>query len=324
MAASSNKNKIPLLVVAGPTATGKSALAVSLAQALGGEVISADSMQIYKHLDIGTAKPTLDERGGVAHHLIDIVEPDVVYSVADYHRDATAAIADVHGRGKTPILCGGTGFYISTFVSGFRFGEQTARPDLRARLNEEFDEDAEKMYTRLRELDAEYAKKIHVNDKKRIVRALEMHAAAGLTPTMQAKNAAATENPYVPFVVVLDCAERKQLYSRIERRADDMTRRGLLEEARYVYDNRGAFKTAAQAIGYKELFPYFAGRSGLDDCVAQLKQATRRYAKRQCTWFKREHAALRLDIGEISFERLFETVKKEWNNASFFASIESE
>ncbi len=281
-------NKQKLIVVLGPTATGKTDLAIHLARRFGGEIISADSMQIYRGLDIGTAKATVQEQQAAPHHLIDICDPQQRFSVADYLTLAREKITEIAGRGAVPIIAGGTGLYISSLIEGIRFLDEPADDGLRARLAQQARElGGEEMYRRLEALDPQAAAAIHPHNEKRVLRALELYEKTGRTITSQREQSRAQEAPYNPLLLGLNFESREQLYQRIGLRIDRMVEQGVLEEARRVYENRDGWITAAQAIGYKEFFPYFEGTATLEACVDKLKQATRNYAKRQLTWFRR-------------------------------------
>lgn len=281
-------NKQKLIVVLGPTATGKTDLAIHLARRFGGEIISADSMQIYRGLDIGTAKATVQEQQAAPHHLIDICDPQQRFSVADYLTLAREKITEIAGRGAVPIIAGGTGLYISSLIEGIRFLDEPADDGLRARLAQQARElGGEEMYRRLEALDPQAAAAIHPHNEKRVLRALELYEKTGRTITSQREQSRAQEAPYNPLLLGLNFESREQLYQRIGLRIDRMVEQGVLEEARRVYENRDGWITAAQAIGYKEFFPYFEGTATLEACVNKLKQATRNYAKRQLTWFRR-------------------------------------
>ena len=281
-------NKQKLIVVLGPTATGKTDLAIHLARRFGGEIISADSMQIYRGLDIGTAKATVQEQRAAPHHLIDICDPQQRFSVADYLTLAREKITEIAGRGAVPIIAGGTGLYISSLIEGIRFLDEPADDGLRARLAQQARElGGEEMYRRLEALDPQAAAAIHPHNEKRVLRALELYEKTGRTITSQREQSRAQEAPYNPLLLGLNFESREQLYQRIGLRIDRMVEQGVLEEARRVYENRDGWITAAQAIGYKEFFPYFEGTATLEACVNKLKQATRNYAKRQLTWFRR-------------------------------------
>lgn len=279
--------KHPVLAVVGPTATGKTALGVALAKRFGGEVISADSMQIYRGLDVGTAKVTAEETQGVPHHCVDFLPPEEVFSVADFTALAARLEQEISARGALPILVGGTGLYIQSFLEGIRFTEEKPSNGLREQLAAELEaRGPEAMYAELLSVDPQAAAAIHPNNRVRVLRALEHYRATGQRLSEQKAASRPGQRPYRSLVLGLDFADRAQLYRRIDLRVDRMMEQGLLEEARLVYDHRDSYRTAAQAIGYKEFFPYFAGEAELAACVEKLKQASRNYAKRQLTWFR--------------------------------------
>ncbi len=287
--------KIRLIVIAGPTASGKTALGVAVSKALGGEVVSADSMQVYQGMDIATAKPTAEEMQGVPHHLIDIIPPDAPFSVADFQSLAAAAIRDITRRGKLPVVVGGTGLYIDTLVDNVTLSETSPDPDVRRRLEQLAEtEGTAAMLETLRSIDPAYAASLHENDGKRIIRALELWETSKITMSEQLAASRRNPSPYDATYLCLDAEDRNVLYGRIDRRVDAMLAAGLEEEARRFFDRCG--KTAVQAIGYKELAPYFRGEITREDAVASLKQSTRRYAKRQLTWFRRRQDAYHLYI----------------------------
>ncbi len=279
--------QIPLLVVAGPTASGKTRLAVELARRLQGEVISADSMQVYADLAIGTARPTAEEMGGIPHHLIGFLPLQESYSVARYVQDAHRATEAVWTAGRLPILAGGTGLYIQSLLDNLTFTEEGADPAQRAALKARAEtEGGAPLLEELRLVDPETADRLHENDIGRIVRALEAYRTTGIPLSEQARRSRKNPTPYEAVVFLLDSRNRQVLYQRIDRRVDQMLAQGLLEEARTVLAGPQA-GTAMQAIGYKELAPYFAGDCSLGEAVDRLKQGTRRYAKRQLSWFRR-------------------------------------
>ncbi|HIV51038.1 MAG TPA: tRNA (adenosine(37)-N6)-dimethylallyltransferase MiaA [Candidatus Faecalibacterium intestinipullorum] len=279
--------KHPVLAVVGPTATGKTALGVALAKRFGGEVISADSMQIYRGLDVGTAKVTAEETQGVPHHCVDFLPPEEVFSVADFTALAARLEQEISARGALPILVGGTGLYIQSFLEGIRFTEEKPSNGLREQLAAELEaRGPEAMYAELLSVDPQAAATIHPNNRVRVLRALEHYRATGRRLSEQKAASRPSQRPYRSLVLGLDFADRAQLYRRIDLRVDRMMEQGLLEEARLVYGHRDSYRTAAQAIGYKEFFPYFAGEAELAACVEKLKQASRNYAKRQLTWFR--------------------------------------
>ena len=282
-----SNDKRPVLAVVGPTATGKTALGVRLARRFGGEIISADSMQIYRGLDIGTAKVTPAEAEGVPHHCVDILPPEAAFSVADFTALAGRLAAEIDARGRLPILVGGTGLYIQSFLYGVRFTEEKAPDGLREQLAAELAaRGPAALYAELQAADPEAAAAIHPNNHLRVLRALEHYRATGRRLSEQKAASLPAQRPYRALVLGLDFAARSDLYRRIDLRVDRMMAQGLLAEAETVYRRRDSYRTAAQAIGYKEFFPYFAGQAPLDACVEQLKQASRRYAKRQLTWFR--------------------------------------
>ena len=292
-----------MLAVVGPTATGKTALGVALAERFGGEIISADSMQLYKGLTVGTAKVTPEETHGIPHHAVDLLEPDQPFSVADFTALASRLEADLSARGKLPILVGGTGLYVQSFLYGVRFTAEKTPDGLREQLAAELKEKGPAaMYAELQTADPEAAAAIHPNNQVRVLRALEHYRATGKKLSEQKAASLPPEKPYRSLILGLDFPDRAQLYRRIDLRVDRMMEQGLLDEAKLVYDNRGRFKTAAQAIGYKEFFPYFAGESDVGPCVEKLKQASRNYAKRQLTWFRHMEDVVWLDASALDVQ----------------------
>ena len=281
-------SKIKIAAITGPTASGKTALAIRLARELDGEIISCDSMQIYKGMDIGTAKPTADELAAVPHHLIDILPADAPYSCSDYVKDAEAAIEDIVSRGKMPIFCGGTGLYLDRLLKGGNDDEAACDESVRAELKAFYEENGvDALYSRLLELDPEAAETIHKNNVKRVMRAIEICLVTGKKKSEIDKKNAEIVDKYDHRVITLAFGDRELLYNRIDRRVDMMIEEGLIEETKRLIAD-GVFErsvTAAQAIGYKELFPYLRGEDTLENCVEELKRASRRYAKRQITWF---------------------------------------
>ena len=279
--------KIPAAVVVGPTASGKTALSVLLAQALNGEIISADSMQIYRGMDIATAKPTAEERRGVPHHLLDFLPPDRPYSVAEFVKDARAAAKDIVSRGRRVIVAGGTGLYVDSLIGHMAFEEEPGDGGTRAVLRERLRaEGAEALYKELASADPEYAATVDPRNTVRVLRALEILARTGEKPSVRRRRAAEQPSDFNAVFIGLTFADRSLLYRRIERRVDEMLERGLVEEARRYFAD-GAGPTSAQAIGYKELEPYLSGTLTLAEARENLIRATRRYAKRQLTWFRR-------------------------------------
>ena len=280
-------DKIPIAAVVGPTATGKSRLAVELALRFGGEVVSADSMQIYKGMEIGTAQPDDSERRGVAHHFIGIMDPDQPFSVADYLKLVSQCIEEIHGRGKLPIVAGGTGLYISSLLGNIRFSPEGKDAELRAKLNRRAGEKdgKEALLEELRSFDPQSAERIHPNNLGRVIRAIEIYRTTGVTMTEQIRRSKEAPSQYDSCVIGLDYRDRNKLYDAVNRRVDKMMEQGLPEEAKRILGRKNA-PTALQAIGYKEFAPYFSGECGLMEAAERVKLVTRRYAKRQLTWFR--------------------------------------
>ena len=282
------EHKIRLAAVVGPTASGKTTLAVEICKALGGEVVSCDSMQIYKGMDIATAKPTAKEMQGVAHHLIDFAPVDEIYSVAAYCKAAKKVIEDIDSRGKLPVLAGGTGLYYNSLVDNIEFITEDTDFEYRLALKERAEKEGiNVLYDELKAIDPQAAEKIHTNNAGRIIRALEIYHTTGKTKTRQEELSRLNPSPYELIAIGLDAEDRNFLYDRINRRVDAMLELGLLDEAKKFFELHPS-GTAAQAIGYKELHPYFEGTASLDECIENLKAQTRHYAKRQLTWFRRD------------------------------------
>jgi tRNA dimethylallyltransferase len=289
--------KIPLLVVCGPTASGKTALAVELALRLSGEVVSGDSMQIYRDMAIGTALPTEEEMRGVPHHLLSFLDPADRFSVADYTALAGEAIAAIHNRGRLPIVAGGTGLYISSLVDNLQFTPMESNPALREELLAYAAENGNQaLWERLHAVDPTLAATLHPNNRGRVIRALEVYALTGLPMSEQQRRAREHPSPYEAKMLGLTFRDRERLYARIDTRVDTMLANGLVEEAQALMEKAAA--TAAQAIGYKELFPYLRGKITLDEATEAIKRETRRYAKRQLTWFRRDERIRWLFVDE--------------------------
>ena len=279
--------KIPVVAVVGPTASGKTALSINIAKRFSGQVVSADSMQIYEKMNIATAKPTVDEMQGIPHHLIGFQPIDKKFSVAEYVTLAKNCIEKIHSEGDLPVIAGGTGLYVDSLLQNIQFSQEDENTEIRKELTEMFEEKgAEFMLETLREIDPETAEKLHLKDKSRIIRALEIYKATGKTMTEQKALSKTEPSPYNTLYIGINYRDRNVLYDRINRRVDIMVENGLLEEAKDFY-NIPTDKTACQAIGYKELAPYFNGEKTLDECLESLKLETRHYAKRQLTWFRK-------------------------------------
>lgn len=284
--------KIPLIVVVGPTASGKSEYALKKAKELGGEIISGDSMQIYRKMDIGTAKPTRQEMAEIPHHLIDVADIQEPFSAARFVELASAAIKDIVSRGKMPIIAGGTGLYIDTLITGTQLSATEDDPILREKLFAFAQEHgANALHQRLRLVDPQAADAIHPNNIKRVARAIEIYEKTGMTKTELDKKSKEQESIYSPRVVYICPKERETIYSRIDARVDKMFDMGLEQEVKALWDEglEGTV-TASQAIGYKEFYPYFKGEIDIDTVKSDICLNTRHYAKRQMTWFNRTGA----------------------------------
>lgn len=280
--------KIPLIVLMGPTASGKTAMAVEICKKYNGEVVTADSMQVYKFMNIGTAKPTIGEMQGIKHHMIDLVEPTENYSLAEYVVSAKSVIEDIHSRGKLPVLAGGTGLYIDTLTDNVELSEGDKDEALREELTQLAREQGEdKLFDVLREVDPASCETIHKNNIKRVIRAIEFFKTTGVKQSEHIKNTVRNS----PYDMVKLCLEwdREILYNRINKRVDIMFDTGLAEEVEAIRKmGVDPSNTSMQGIGYKEVFPYLDGYASLEEVKDIIKQGTRRYAKRQITWFKRE------------------------------------
>ncbi len=279
-------NKI--ICIAGPTASGKTALAVSLAEEFNGEVASCDSMQVYRRMDIGTAKPTLEEMRGIPHHMIDVAEPWEDFSVSRYCAMATPVVEDILSRGKTVIIAGGTGLYMDALIRGSDFAPAPSAGCREALERQADEEGMESMLSLLREVDPESAARLHVADRKRILRALEIYRETGQTLTEHDRRTRMMPPRFSPVWLGITFADRHLLYDRIDRRVESMVERGLVDEIRGLLESGiRPDCTAMQAIGYKEFVQALAGQQSMEDAVAQVQQSSRRYAKRQLTWFRR-------------------------------------
>ena len=306
-----------VLAVVGATASGKTALSLALAKKFDGEIISCDSMQIYRGMDIGTAKPSVEERGGIIHHLIDIVEPNENFSVADYANLAKKAIEDISSRGKLPIFCGGTGLYLDAVLTSNEYSDAASDATLREQLFIEAETNgALALWRRLESEDAESAAAIHPNNVKRVVRALEIKLLTGISKSEWDRRSRLAPSPYRSLVLGLCYPDRAILYRRIDERVDSMVEAGLVQEVRELFESgkllRGS--TAAQAIGYKEIFDYLSGEVSLESAIDAIKLATRRYAKRQITWFGNKPYVEPIELfGEMpdeTFEKIVKNVEK--------------
>ncbi|MCR5052076.1 MAG: tRNA (adenosine(37)-N6)-dimethylallyltransferase MiaA [Streptococcus sp.] len=288
--------KIKLIAVVGPTAVGKTALGIELAQQFNGEIISGDSQQVYRHLDIGTAKATPEEQAAAPHYLIDVRDVDANYSVYDFVVEASQAITEIASRGKVPIIVGGTGLYLQSLLEGYHLGGEVDQEKVLAYRKTLEQLSDEVLFGKI----AELGKEIPEINRRRAIRALEL---AKFGQNLENK-----ETNYEALLIGLN-DDRQVLYDRINHRVDLMLEKGILDEAKWLYDNHRNAQ-AARAIGYKELFPYFTGDASLEDCVEKLKQNTRRFAKRQLTWFRNRMAVNFYTVSEVDFK---ETVIQDVN-----------
>ncbi len=279
--------KTPLLVILGPTASGKTGLASRLSDNINAEMISAHSMQIYKGMEIASAAPTAEETANTPCHLTSFLSVDTNFTVADYTRLAAELIKDISARGKLPVLVGGTGLYIDSLVNNIQFSYEENTDEIRARLMAEaYTHGIEPLFERLKKIDPGAASKLSLSDRKRIIRALEIYELHGITKTELDARAASAPSPYEPLFIGLKFENRELLCQRIEKRVGQMLQNGILEEAEHFY-KKGLGKTAVQAIGHKEFYPYFRGEKSLEECTERLIISTRQYAKRQMTWFSK-------------------------------------
>ena len=270
-------------------------MSIELAKKIDGKIISCDSMQIYKDMDIGTAKPTKEEMQGIKHYLIDFVSPDERYSVADFKKDAKKAIKEILAKGKTPIIVGGTGLYVDSLIYEIEYQNIEFDEKYRERLEQQAEEQGiDKLYEMARKIDGEAIKKISPNDKKRILRILEIYHATGKNKTEQEKESRKKEVEYDYKIYALSW-DREKLYERINKRVDIMLEQGLIEEVKNVYNKYEKFPTAMQGLGYKEVVEYLEGKTSKEEMIDKIKQETRRYAKRQLTWFRKNKQTIWLD-----------------------------
>lgn len=304
-----------LIVIGGPTASGKTAAAVRLCQRIDGEVVSSDSMQIYRGMDIGTAKPFPEEMDGIPHHLLSIADPVEKFSAAAYRELALEAINGIYAAGRQPVVCGGTGLYIDALTKPMSFAEQNGSEELRAELTalSETMVGKLKLHAMLREIDPESAERLHINDVRRVIRAIEVYRLTGRTITEQAKLDSQREGDYDVIMFALDWP-REILYDRINRRVDDMMRLGLVDEVKRLLSNgltEGS--TAMQALGYKEIYQALNSQISMDDAVDAIKQGSRHYAKRQLTWFRRDTRVHWIEAANKTLDEIVDEMMKEIN-----------
>ena len=306
--------KIPIVVVAGPTASGKTALAINIAKKYSGEIVNADSMQIYKFMNIGTAKPTKEEQGEAKHHLLDFVEPDCEFSVADYTELAHKVIADIHKRGKLPIICGGTGLYINSVIDDVTFGEVKTDYAMREELeNIAKEQGVEVLMNMLSEFDEESAREIHPNNLRRVIRAIEFYKLTGVPISKHKEMTKQIQSRYNPLMLVIE-HDRKKLYERINLRVDMMLEDGLIDELKSLL-KKGYTKNmnSMKGIGYKEIISYLEGDCSIEEAIDAVKLGSRHYAKRQMTWFRRDERVNYIDAQQNVAECAYKLIE-EWKN----------
>lgn len=280
-------DKPKVIVICGPTASGKTALSIELAKKINGEIISSDSMQIYKDMNIGTAKPTQEEMQGIQHYLLDFVEPNQRYSVAEYKKDAENAIEKILSKGKIPIVVGGTGLYVDSLIYGIEYQDIKLDEEYRKELEKRVEaEGLEELYNEAQKIDPQSIEKISRNDKKRILRILEIYKATGKNKTEQEIESRKNGVKYDYKVFAINM-EREKLYERINMRVDIMIENGLIEEVENLLEKYNEFPTAMQGLGYKEVVEYLQGKISKEEMIERIKRETRRYAKRQLTWFRK-------------------------------------
>lgn len=312
------ESKRPLVIITGPTASGKTALSIELAKQIGGEIISADSMQVYRHMDIGSAKVTKEEMDGVPHHLIDVLEPSEEFNVVRFQEMARKAMEEIYERGKIPIIAGGTGFYIQALLYDIDFTETDEDNSIREELEQKArTEGAAVLHDMLREIDPESAEAIHENNVKRVIRAIEFYRQTGKKISDHNRQEREKSSPYQFLYYVIDLP-RELLYSRIEQRVDQMVEQGLVEEVKAL-QAMGCTRdmVSMQGLGYKEILDYLNGQLTLDEAVYVLKRDTRHFAKRQLTWFRRERDVrwLELETFAGSREEMLRSVLKDCREA---------
>lgn len=287
-------DKPKVIVICGPTASGKTSLSISLAKKINGEIVSCDSMQIYKEMDIGSAKPTVEEMQEIKHYLVDFVSPEKRYSVSEYKEDASKAIEEIINKGKTPIIVGGTGLYLNSLIYNIQYNEMEVDLNYRRELEKEAEEyGLEVLYNRAKGIDPEAMEKVSANDKKRITRVLEIYNATGRNKTELEKKSR-KEVPYNYLIFGINM-ERSILYDRINKRVDIMLEQGLIEEVKNLINKYSNMPTAMQGLGYKEVKEFLDGNISKEEMIEKIKMETRRYAKRQITWFKRIENIIWLD-----------------------------
>lgn len=302
-------NKIPIIVIGGPTASGKTSLSIELAKLFDTQIVSCDSMQIYKYMDIGTAKPDMEEREGIVHHMLDIIEPSTPYSVADFVMDAHKVIENINKKGKVPVAVGGTGLYINSLINDIDFREDDSSPELRKELEQiEKEKGIDYLVDMLKSFDKVSAEKIHKNNKRRIIRAIEFYKMTGIPISAHQEETKKKVSRYNPCMMAIKW-DMKKLYERIEKRVDIMLDAGLVDEVKDLCD-RGYTDSmlSMQGIGYKEIIAYLKGEVSLDEAVYNIKIGTRHYAKRQMTWFNKDERVKWINYDEDILKKAQEII----------------
>ena len=304
--------KPKVIIITGPTASGKTSLSIELAKKINGEIICADSMQVYKQMNIGTAKPTLDEMKGIKHYMLDVVNPDEDFNVAKYKELAEKCIDEILNKDKVPILVGGTGLYIESLIKNIKFSKTNIDNDYRNKLTKLAQEKGnEYIYNMLKEIDPLSCKRIHLNDTKRIIRALEVYRQTGKTITQHNEESLQEiKYQYILFGIDMD---REILYDRINRRVDIMLEEGLIEEVKNIYNSYKCFPTSMQGLGYKEVVEYLENKISYEEMIEKLKMETRRYAKRQLTWFRRYKDMIWLNKEDLDINNMLDIIINEYN-----------
>lgn len=303
--------KKKVIVIVGPTASGKTALSIELAKKINGEIVSCDSMQIYKHMDIGSAKPTIEEMQGIKHYMIDIVEPNERFSVAEYKKQAEKSIEEILSKGKVPIVIGGTGLYADSLIYGIEYPEIEFDEEYRKQLEKKAETNLKNLYEEAKRIDEQAINKISENDKKRIIRILEIYHSTGKTKTeleIESRKKGAKYD-YIVFAINMN---REILYERINKRVDIMIQNGLIEEVKNLLKHYDKFPTAMQGLGYKEVVEYLNGILTKEQMIDKVKQESRRYAKRQLTWFRKNKQIIWLD-GQSDIEKNLNIIIDEFN-----------
>ena len=305
-------NKIPIIVIGGPTASGKTSLSIDLAKQFDTEIVSCDSMQIYKYMNIGTAKPDMEEREGIVHHMLDIIEPSVPYSVAEFVSDTHKVTQKIYEKGKVPVAVGGTGLYINSLINDVDFREDDSSPDLRKELEEiEKEKGIDYLVEMLKSFDRVSAERIHKNNKRRIIRAIEFYKMTGVPISFHQEETKKKISRYNPCMLAIKW-DMQKLYERIEKRVDIMLEMGLIEEVKSLC-KKGYTESmlSMQGIGYKEIIAYLNGEASLDEAIYNIKIGTRHYAKRQMTWFNKDERVNWINYDEDVLKRANEIIS-EW------------